>query len=191
MLFHAAYALVGVMIHWLNIKISSSSKFWEEKHKNVKERELFLTVVREDFSDIWAETWLKWRRKPHEELEGESSRKREQRCGDPDVGTSFICITNRKGRQYSCKGMSKLETCISRRQLPHHRRPYRSCSGIRISFWVRAGYWRVLRVQTMWYLFEQKSLWRMAHSIREAGRWVRRVLEQSKWEMWYRSGSEK
>lgn len=52
MFFHEAYVLVGIMIHSLNVKISSSCKFsGEKKHKKVIGRGLFLAVVIEEFSE--------------------------------------------------------------------------------------------------------------------------------------------
>ena len=53
MFFHKAYFLVRAMIHSLNIKISSSSKFQEEKHKkSLGGGHQFWTVVSEDVSEV-------------------------------------------------------------------------------------------------------------------------------------------
>lgn len=54
MFFHEAYVLVGVMIHSLNIKISSSSKFWGGgggRHTKVIRRGSIFGLVR-DFSKV-------------------------------------------------------------------------------------------------------------------------------------------
>lgn len=52
MFFHEAYVLVGVMIHSLNVKITSSCKFsGEKKHRKVIGMGLFLDVVIKEFSE--------------------------------------------------------------------------------------------------------------------------------------------